>query len=56
MDTATASRFCIDFLEQLRALLEEGRTATTYDTDTDGVHLGWLLQRGRDVTADPGGR
>ena len=45
MDAAAASRFCIDFLEQSRALLEgEKTTATADDTDADGVHSGchWI--------------
>ena len=56
MDAAAASRFCIDFLEQLRALLEGERTTTADDTDPVGVYLGWLFERGREVTADSGGR
>ena len=47
MDAAAVPRFYTDFLEQSRALLERGRTATADDIDTDGVHLGWLLERGR---------
>ena len=37
-------------------MLEKERTATADDTDTDSVHLGWLLERDREVTVDPGER
>ena len=56
MDAAAASRFCIDLLEQPRALLEGERAATADDNEADNVHVGWLLERGREFTADPGGR
>ena len=56
IDAAATSRFCIDFLEQSRALLEGERTTTADNTDADLLHSGWLLEVGREVTADPGGR
>ena len=37
---AAASRFCIDLLEQPRALLEGERAATADDTEADNVRIG----------------
>ena len=51
MDAAAASRFCIDLLEQPRALLEGEMAATADDNEADNVHVGWLLERGREFTA-----
>ena len=56
MDAAAASRFCIDLLEQPRSLLGGERAATADDNEADNVHVSWLLERGREFTADPGGR